>query len=102
MGLFSKKKKPCLNKSNKFNIYTKIRSKLGLIFLFNFFNFLWHIPIYKLKLRAKMPLNLEGASMREIIEKIIKIENEQRYRENNDYLSKYNSGEIKHLKQIFY
>lgn len=38
--------------------------------------------------------------MREIIERIIEIENEQKRRKDKNNLYKYNSGEIKHEKQI--
>ena len=38
--------------------------------------------------------------MKEIIERIIKIEQEQKRRKERDFLSNYNSGEVKHLKQI--
>lgn len=38
--------------------------------------------------------------MREILERIITIENEQKRRKGEDRLAKYNTGKIKHLKQI--
>lgn len=38
--------------------------------------------------------------MREIVERILAIEKEQKRRAQNDCLAEYNSGEIKHLKQL--
>ncbi len=38
--------------------------------------------------------------MRELIERILEIEREQERRKKEDYISKYNSGEIKHQKQL--
>lgn len=38
--------------------------------------------------------------MREIVERILEIEKEQKRRKANDFLAEYNSGEKKHLKQL--
>lgn len=38
--------------------------------------------------------------MDEIVKRILEIENELKRRKQSDYLSSYNSGEIKHLKQL--
>ncbi len=38
--------------------------------------------------------------MREIVEKIVQIEKEQKRRKISDYLSRYNTGAVKHIKQV--
>ena len=38
--------------------------------------------------------------MRELVERILAIENEQKHRAANNFLAEYNSGEKKHLKQL--
>ena len=46
-----------------------------------------------------MRLNF-GGDMREIIERVLEIEKEQKRRTTNNYLAIYNAGEKKHLKQL--
>ena len=38
--------------------------------------------------------------MKEIVERLVRIETEQKRRKENDFLSTYNSGEVRHEKQL--
>ena len=42
----------------------------------------------------------KGAEMKEIVERLVRIETEQKRRKENDFLSTYNSGEVRHEKQL--
>ena len=44
--------------------------------------------------------SLEGGRMKEIIKRIKEIEAEEKRRKGDDRLSKYNTGEKVHLKQV--
>ena len=54
---------------------------------------------YYSKIRRADVGELRGI-MREIVEKLSKIEAEQSRRQRQDYLAAYNAGEVKHEKQL--